>query len=437
MIGGRRARSRCAAAAALVGVALVGHGCSRGEPPRTDARRPVKSLVVAAGAATEVRLFAGRIVASQEPDLAFQVSGLLSQFPAREGQRLTKGEVIAQLRQDEFEARLASLRGQLDRASASLRALRAGERTEERMRLEAQVRAAAARLQHARVEFERYAELIKENAVARSDYELVETELRVAEENHEVAIQTLNRSATGRDEDIEAMEADVRGLEARVREANIQFTDSTLRAPFDGVVAHRYVEESQNIAAGQPIVRFQNFGSINIAVDVPEAVMAADLRREDIVSLTAEFSAVPGRQFPVEIREVAQLADPVTQTFRVRLAMDAPPGALLLPGMTATVQIEHRSRAAGVGAVRVPITAVYKGSSEAPVVWVIDAQDVVERRPVQLGGAIGGEVLITEGLQPGERIAIAGVSQLSEGMHVRDLGDALSAPSVAPGAARP
>lgn len=437
MIGDRRARSRCAAAAALLGVALVGHGCSRGEPPRADARRPVKSLVVQAGAPTEIRSFAGRIVASQEPDLAFQVSGLLSQFPAREGQRLKKGEVIAQLRQDEFEARLGSLRSQLDRASASLRALRAGERTEERMRLEAQVRAAAARLQHARVEFERYAELIKENAVARSDYELVETELRVAEENHEVAIQTLNRSATGRDEDIEAMEADVRGLEARVREANIQLTDSALRAPFDGVVAHRYVEESQNIAAGQPIVRFQNFGSINIAVDVPEAVMAADLRRDDIVSLTAEFSAVPGRQFPVEIREVAQVADPVTQTFRVRLSMDAPPGALLLPGMTATVQIEHRSLAAGVGAIRVPITAVYKGSSEAPVVWVINEQDVVERRPVQLGGAIGGEVLITNGLQPGERIAIAGVSQLSDGRQVRDLGDALSAPSVAPGAARP
>lgn len=437
MIDGRRARSRWAGAAALLGIACVVGGCSRDEAPRTGARRPVKSLVVEAGAATEVRSFAGRVVASQEPDLAFQVSGLLSQFPAREGQRLTKGEVIAQLRQDEFEARLASLRGQMDRASADLRALRAGERTEERMRLEAQVRAAAARLQHARVEFDRYAELIKENAVARSDYELVETELRVAEENHEIAIQTLNRGATGREEHIEAMEADIRGLEARVREATIQFMDSTLRAPFDGVVAHRYVEESQNIAAGQPIVRFQNFESINIAVDVPEAVMAADLRREDIVALTAEFSAAPGRQFPVEIREVSQLADPVTQTFRVRLSMAAPPGALLLPGMTATVQIEHRSRAAGVGAVRVPITAVYKGSSDAPVVWVINAQDVVEPRSVQLGGAIGGEALITEGLEPGERIAIAGVSQLAEGMQVRDLGDALSAPSVAPGAARP
>lgn len=438
MIGGIRAGG-CAAAAILAMVGcVVSSGCSRTEPQRAETRRPVKTLVVAAGAPTEVRSFAGRIVASMEPDLAFQVSGLLASFPAREGQRISRGEVIAQIRQDEFEARLESLRGQHDRATASLRALRAGERAEERMRLEAQVRAAAARLQHARVEFDRYAELIKENAVARSDYELVETELRVAEENHEIAIQTLNRSATGRQEDIEAMEADVRGLEARIREATIQFMDTTLRAPFDGVVAQRYVEESQNIAAGQPIVRFQSFESINIAVDVPEAVMAEDLRREDIVALTAEFSAVPGRQFPVEIREVSQVADSVTQTFRVRLEMKAPPEALLLPGMTSTVLLERRIRSDGVGVIRIPITAVYKGSGTEPVVWVIDAQGAAGRRPVRLGDIVGGDAVVLDGIVPGERIAIAGVTQLTDGMRVRDLGDALGGPaSVAPGAAKP
>ena len=78
--------------------------------------------------------------------------------------------------------------------------------------------------------------------------------------------------------------------------------------------------------AKQPVVQFQDVDEIDIAVDVPETVMAADIRSADIVQMIAEFSAAPGLQFPVRDPEVAQVADPTTQTFRVRVAMKAPPG---------------------------------------------------------------------------------------------------------------
>ena len=70
--------------------------------------------------------------------------------------------------------------------------------------------------------------------------------------------------------------------------------------------------------------------------------MAADLRSADIVQILAEFSGAPGIQFPVHIKEVAQRADPVTQTFQVRVAMKAPEDVRLLPGMTATVTLTYR-----------------------------------------------------------------------------------------------
>ncbi len=57
--------------------------------------------------------------------------------------------------------------------------------------------------------------------------------------------------------------------------------------------------------------------------------------------------------------------------------------------------------------------------------WVVGADKTVSRRPVTLGTAVGGQIEIVEGLQPGERIAVAGVSFLRDGMEVRDLGDAL------------
>jgi RND family efflux transporter MFP subunit len=249
---------------------------------------------------------------------------------------------------------------------------------------------------------------------------------KVAQEDYQAAQEALQKGTIGRAEDIEAREAEVRGLEARVVEANIQLRDATLRAPYDGVIAQRFVEANQNIKAKEPIVRFQDVDEVDVAVDVPEAVMAADLRAADIVQVVAEFSGAPGIQFPVRIREIAQVADPTTQTFQVRAALKAPPtGVNLLPGMTARVMLTYR-RANILGRrMLVPISAVFKDTTGEQVVWVIGSEQAVTRRPVKLGEATGSQIEIVEGLQPGDRIAVAGASLLREGMKVRDLGDAL------------
>ena len=146
-------------------------------------------MVVIAGDETHVRSFPGRVEASKSVELAFQVSGLLVRLPVKEGQKVAKGELIAQLRQDEFQARLQAVQGQLDQARAALSALRQGERPEERLRREAQVRAAEARLANARTDFERHARLVQSSAVSRAEYERAETAYRVAQEDHRAALQ--------------------------------------------------------------------------------------------------------------------------------------------------------------------------------------------------------------------------------------------------------
>src|SRR5262249_62075485 len=90
--------------------------------------------VVGAGEAPHTRFFPGKGEASKRVELAFQVPGVLVKVPVEEGQKVKAGEVIAQLRQDEFKARLKTLQGQLDQARAGLKALQAGERPEERLR---------------------------------------------------------------------------------------------------------------------------------------------------------------------------------------------------------------------------------------------------------------------------------------------------------------
>ncbi len=170
-------------------------GCSQQEAPRPEVVRPVQTMVVAAGDATQVRSFPGRVQGSRSVDLAFQVPGLLVKLPVKEGQSVAKNEVIAQLRQDEFQARLKTVQGQLDQARAALNALRAGERPEERLRREAQVRAAEARLANARTEFERFGRMIQLKAVPRADFDRAETNYRVAQEDYKAALQMLEKGA--------------------------------------------------------------------------------------------------------------------------------------------------------------------------------------------------------------------------------------------------
>lgn len=408
---------------ALLAIGAV--GCAPEPAPRPKMVRPVKTMVMAAGGEPRIRVFPGTVEASRKVELAFQVPGLLVKFPVKEGQKVAAGDLIGQLRQDEFQARLAALQGQLDQARAVLRGLQAGERPEETLRREAQVRAAAARLANARTEFRRMEGLVRTNAVSRSAFEVAETAYQVAQEEYKAALQILEKGSIAREEDLDAQEAQIRGLEGRVVEANLQVQDTTLTAPYDGVIAQRFVEEGQNVQAKAPIVRFQDVDEIEIAVDVPESVMIADIRSADVIEMLAEFSGSPGLRFPVEIREIAQVADPTTQTFKVRAAMKSPPDVNLLPGMTATVTATYRRAEILGDRLMAPISAISKDSAGKQVVWLVTSDGTVERRPVKIGAPVGDQLEIVEGLQPGDRIAVAGVSSLRQGMKVRDLGDAL------------
>ena len=363
-------------------------GCSSHQPAASEEPRPVKTILVTAGNKPSVRSFPGRVEASKMVDLAFQVSGVLVSLPFREGEKVPKGTVIAQLRQDEFQARLQTAQGTLDQARA-------------------QLGAAQSKLTNTKAESERYGRLVDSTAVSRSDYDSAQTAYRAAQE------------------DYNAQQATIRGLEGRVAEAKLQLGDSTLRAPYDGVVAQRLVDVGQNIVANNPVIRFQNVTDVDIVVDVPEVYVASNLGSSESRQSVAELSIASGRQFPVHVKEVAQIADPKTQIFQVRFAMKAPPGIRALPGMTANVTITTRASTRVGNTLVVPISAVTKQDTGEQVVWILGSDQAVHRRIVQIGAPTGEQIEIVRGLQSGDRIVVAGAIFLREGMKVRDLGNAL------------
>jgi RND family efflux transporter MFP subunit len=146
--------------------------------------------------------------------------------------------------------------------------------------------------------------------------------------------------------------------------------------------------------------------------------------------MVAEISSAPGRKYPVRIKEVAQVADPATQTFPVRFEMKPVSGVTILPGMTATVTVSYRRPRPRGNPILVPVSAVCKQDTGGQVAWVVEPDEIVRPRPVRLGAARGDDVEIVDGLNPGDRVVVAGTTFLRDGMKVRDLGEAL-------GSARP
>ena len=399
-------------------------GCSRQAPVASEEIRPVKTMVVAPAGGTYLRVFPGKVEASKSAELSFQVPGQVTVLPVKEGQRIAKGQVIARLRPDEFQARRKAAQGQLEQAQAALDVLRLGERPEEQLRREAQLRAAEARLANTRTESERYARLLPSGSVSHAEYELAETAYHVAQQEQKAAIQLVEKGTSARKEDIEAQEAQVRTLQGRLDEANVQLADTILRAPYAGVVGRRLIEEEQFVTAGKPAVQFQSAGEVDIVADVPEAAMSVGFGPSNVAQVSAAFSTAPGQHFPVRVKEVAQVADPVTQTFPVRFTVKAPRRPTVLPGMTATVEVTYRNPGASGHRILVPVSAVVNPSGQQTV-WILEPDHTVRCRTVEMGHVKDGQVEILSGLRPGDRVAVAGATFLREGMKVRDLGGAL------------
>ncbi len=207
---------------------------------------------------------------------------------------------------------------------------------------------------------------------------------------------------------------------AQLADAQNALQDTTLRAPFDGVIAKRYVENFEKVQVNQPIVNLQAIDQLEILIDVPELIMA-QFKRRGPVEVVAEFDAAAGVSYPLETKEYSTDADPATQTYQVVLSMEQPKEANIFPGMTAKVAVTASEQEQGKSEIVIPAIAVLNDADNKNYVWVFDRSTMtVNKTLVGLGPLQGGKnVVVQAGLTGGEEIVTAGVRMLQDGMKVR------------------
>ncbi|MEM9386166.1 MAG: efflux RND transporter periplasmic adaptor subunit [Pseudomonadota bacterium] len=352
-----------------IGALIVGScltACSEAPAPAPPPVRPVKFFQVYEGGGERDQEYPGEVRAADTASVGFEVSGRVVSLLAQEGQKVAAGDVLATLDDRDYRANL-------DIAQADLR---------------------------------------------KAQADLQRSESVYAEDPGAITVERI-------DSDRRALEV----AQAQVAQARKAVEDCTVRAPFDGVVSRRLIEQFENVQAKQPVVIVENLARIEVEVAVPERDVLErgrpgnGLSAADLELLTAEispritFNALPGIELPGRITEVAARADATTRTFAARIAFDAPQDITLLPGMTARVKGRFEGAAAIVD---IPLSALASTTQAQGRVWVIDTQSMtVTGREVLLGSLHEDRVTVLAGLSGGEVIAATGAAQLAEGMKVR------------------
>ncbi|GFE66748.1 efflux RND transporter periplasmic adaptor subunit [Litoreibacter roseus] len=408
---------RCTLSCCMIMYAFASQGQSKDTPPR-----PAKVVIVEAAEDTLRRQYSAIVEPSQQAVLSFRVSGRVIELPVRASDFVTDGDVIARLDPRDFEAQITQLTSQLDQANAELSALRTGARDEEIAAFQADVDAAQAQADQAREAAQRSEGLAERGVVAEARVEQDRAAQRVAEAQLQAALQQLSIGRSGgRAEDIEAAEAAIRGLETQIKTARDNLEDATLRAPFDGIIARREVENFTNIQAGQDVVLLQRLSVVNLVFDVPGPDVLSFAGTGN-VDTHVSFTALPDELLHAELVEFSTQADSATQTYRGRVAVTLPEGANILPGMVGNVIATATNDQVMV--TKIPLSAVDADADGAPFVWVVDtASGAVAKTPVTLGDVQGSDVQVSAGVEAGDTVVSAGVTRLQDGMVIRPINE--------------
>jgi RND family efflux transporter MFP subunit len=347
--------ARCAAALAWLAAA----GCGEEPPAPEPIVRPIKMLVVGSSS-TGTREYPGRIRAGQQIDMAFEVSGRVIEWVYAEGDRVAAGALLARLDPRDYK-------NELEKA-------RAGQR-------------------QAQTYLDRIKQAHETRAVADQDLTNAEAQLEVAE------------------------------AEVKIRLKAVE--DTALRAPFDGFMSRKLVEDFANVEAKEPVLVFEDPTQLEIKISVPERDLAGRRRAaESLEERSARIrpevvvSALPHERFSARLSELASTADPTTRTYQATFVFEPPTDTVVLPGMTAKV-IVHLQEEGAEGEIVIPAHAALADEAGRATVWLIGDSESVSRQPVTLGELRAGSVVVTDGLEPGDVVAVSGVSQLRDGMVVR------------------
>jgi len=275
--------------------------------------RPATTIAAGAITATDSKpaskwiAAAGRVEpSSEEIRIGSELDGRLKRVAVEEGQIVRAGQVIAELENGDFVARVEIAKAAIAEREAAIARLVNGSRKQERGESLAQVREAEAVLENARLERDRRQGLLDRGAISRTEFDTADREYRVAQARLDATRerQSLVADQT-RPEDLDRARAELASAKARLHEAEALLSKTIIRSPIDGVVLRKKLKAGESVSSkgDPPILTVGNLARLRIRVDVDEHDVAR-LRLGQTAWVTAP--AYGDQRFTGKVVEIGQ-----------------------------------------------------------------------------------------------------------------------------------
>ncbi len=382
----------------FVSAALAAAGCNGTGAERAPADAVAVNVSTIAAVEQPIKRFirvSGTLTAQEDAQVAAEVAGRVVATPVERGSRVGANTELIRIAAAEGEAQAAEAQANAAQIEARLGVTGNEAFVAERV---PEVANARATLQLARTELERAEKLHAQRLLSQSEFDQKKAQTESAEKQYDVA-------RNGAAQQYQALLA----ARARVTVAQKALADTTVRAPFAGVVGERFVSVGDYVTRGTKVASVMRVDPLRVELTVPEQFVSAVATGR---AVTFEVDAYPGETFTGQVRYVSPSVAADTRALMIE-AVVANPASRLKPGFFATALIEQATMAPGV---LVPSTAVRTISGTARV-FVVNG-DRVEERIVTAGQAVGERVEITSGLKAGETVVSTGVERLVDGVRV-------------------
>ena len=334
-------------------------GCNDSVAQKAEPTRPVLVATAHYEAESPERSFVGTIRPRIEADMGFRVPGKVARRLVEVGESVDVGQPLATL--DEVDLKL-----QAEQADAELHAATG---------VLAQAAAAETRAKDLRVKgWTTDAQLDQAKAAA------------------DEARARLNRA------------------ERSVDLTKNSLSYATLVADSRGVVTATLVEPGQVVAAGQTAIRVARFGEKEAVVAIPETLLGRAKEGTASVTLWSE----PNKKYAAKLREIAPTADPATRTYLAKFSLPGADDRVSL-GMTATLTLADP---ATQRVARLPLSALFNEGG-GPSFYVVDDNGDVTLKPVSIKGYESNDVVVTGGVNEGDKVVALGVQKLDPTQKVR------------------
>jgi HlyD family secretion protein len=364
----------------------------------------------------------GYIVAAHRIQVASKVIGKVLWIGVDKGTKVKEGQVVVRLEDDEYRAQLLQAKGQLANLDAKLKEMLNGSRPEEIAAALANLNAAKADLENARVTLERTKQLTEAKVAAPQTLDDAQGRFDQARSRVVSLERTYELVKLGpRAEQIDAARGQLEQARGAVDYAETQLANTVIRAPVTGTILERAVEKGEFVTtsfvgdkgAKGYVVSLADLNDLQVELDISQNDFAKLGPKQRGVITT---DAYPDRKYDGFIEEVSPEANRQKATVQVKVRV-MKPDEYLRPEMNANVAFvsdEKPSRNTGSPkpVIIVPSTAVRDGA-----VFVALGGKAV-RRPIKAGPAMAQGVRIDDGLVGGEDLIVNPPAELTDGQSV-------------------